>query len=179
MNKIFKLIFIILLLITSLELIYYFFLIRNNDSLLISSDKMENNNNVENKSPIDIDLVSNMLNPIDPIGRDLVKLFLITAELEGEITEINVPTPYVPKDKYERVLRFEFVIKGKEGNTHKLQNSYDFYKQKSIIKVIGRNKEELEISNLKIGDKINLKVESNLTDSKEGTSIYTWTITQI
>lgn len=188
--KLLKIIFIILVLVTLGEIGFYFYVLKVNP--LKGSNLSEQKNNVIlptsqsieilktptpiGKSPVDLNLVYNIAQSSTPISRDLLKSFTITVELEGEITELTTPTPYPPKDPKEHILRFEFVIKGKEGNSHRLRNSYDFGGQKSIIKVIGRSGENLIIADLKIGDKINIKIDMELTDSKEGTSIYSWTL---
>lgn len=121
-------------------------------------------------------LTQNIIDSSSNINKNLLKSYVISVEIEGEIKTIVVPTPRAPKDPYEHILRFEMVLAGENDAIHTIRNSYDFKGQESIITVVNENGENLTLNDLQVGDIVNVKIDMDLTKSKDGITLYRWTI---
>jgi len=125
---------------------------------------------------LDEKLLSGLLTSSKYIRRDLLKSYFVTVELEGEINKLEL----TPEDQKElNNVVFLLQLKGSNGSLHDLMLHKDTPTASSILKVTDDHKQFITIDKLKLGDKIRVRIEMELSKPEEGKSKDIWTITKI
>lgn len=127
---------------------------------------------------LDSKTLERLINSSKYIKRDVLKSYVITAELEGEITKLDIINQE-QLNRYKGIPNFILVIKGPNGGYHQMVMQQESTMQTSIISIIRKQGGTLTVDDLKVGDKIRIKVEMDITKSGLGKSFYKWLITKL
>lgn len=199
--KILYIIFFLLLIITVGEAGYYLYYTINKQSRSTgsySTEPIQNDNLELNPTMIDerlrnpvqevvesedelalkSSLITGILETSKFIRKDVLKSYIITAELEGKIDELRISSPDQLR-LYSDIPIFILVIKGDKGGKHQFALTQDTSTKVSTIKIINEKGDLLDIDKLNLGDRIRVKVEMDITEAKSGKSRYNWFITKI
>jgi len=130
--------------------------------------KESNENNA-----LDPNLLYNLLTSSQNIKKDLLKSYIVEVVLFGKIKELSSGK----KNQSEYIMKL--VIESDKGQTHELILPRDNQQQTSTLKLFDENKKAININDLTVGNKINIKIKMDITDSKGGQSKYDWEIIKL
>jgi hypothetical protein len=127
-----------------------------------------------NDRALDPLLLDGLLNSSKYIKKDVLKSYIITVELEGEITSLDILNKnYIEQYKDLNLPSFLMIIKGKDGGLHQLGLNSS---ARSSIKIINKWGKPLSLNDLRMGDNILVKIEMDITKSNLGEDEYKWFI---
>ncbi|KKS98387.1 MAG: hypothetical protein UV73_C0002G0101 [Candidatus Gottesmanbacteria bacterium GW2011_GWA2_43_14] len=171
----------LLLTLTIIEIIYYYSLNFNFQAIFRNLAGINEQNNKSNfpapafPSPavsingLDSVLLMNLLDSSLKINPDVLKQFVVSVTLEGEIQEIMI------SDKPP----FTFILRGEDGGLHPMKFPEDTEKQKSQYTFTDLSENKLELTELQLGDRIKITVSMDISQSKSGQALYAWQITRL
>lgn len=133
--------------------------------------------NSTNELALSSKLLDKLFNSSKYIKKDVLKSYVVNVELEGEVIRLDIINKEIV-DRY-KVPNFIMVIKGPNGGTHQLAMQEGCCMQIHTLNIIDKQNATLTINDLKVGDKIRIKIEMDITESNSGQKKYNWLITKI
>lgn len=193
-NKFLIGIFLILMLLIISEVAFYFFssgkeltsantnMIQNQPNTLTTSTNTEVSTASfisSESASISPQMLKSILSGSSQLPKDLLTNYSVIVTLEGKILSINV------KNKNNQNIKpgepiFDMVLIGPNGGTHNLGLPKDSDIFKSTLKIIDvKTNNEISVENLKVGDKLIVKIAMDITRSKDGLTYTNWEVKRI
>lgn len=184
-SKILRIVFIVLIVLIIIELgIYGYFLLgntsSNSNSIVKSLPKsvvtpIVSPQVINESSALDAKLLDIILTSSKEINKDVLKSYVITVQLEGEISTLKFYEENDPKNL------FDITIQGNEGGTHKFILLKDSDKAVNDVHVADSQGNILHTTDLKVGDTVHVTLNMDITHSRldDYKLLFTWNFTRI